>query len=536
MSETVTVFADRTIYPYIPMATTRTRSLLLGLGLLTAGTAYAAQSYDTTNAGWTPMVTMWGSGDTQVALKSLNRLTQTFETFLHKTEVDKPTQKFIDKAFKEFENFDLKGFHDLLPDQRNNRRELHVRGELGSGKYLVSRAEPNSKYEVGLDSGRNGLAEMSLLIHGKHRETKEHDSLIVGGRWGLGIGQLSYGALMDAGHDLSRLAATGDPRPEGAGEKAAPSGGSIAKIKQTNPGLGAEDLEILAILYEAYPALGDLLQGVGRLEDVRAADTGAGYYHITARMRAEPDRLKAKYPNFSKHIKKLSDVLNAKVRVLDDQGRDIVRLTVDSEKLLFGVECYIKDGQVLPFDDNQVYESEPLDRLAASLKEPKVLINARLNILGIIFNLKGLKLDAKYDAHETYTIADASITTMPKIKVEGRALGIFSPGFLDVFIPSNIQSITEDFFRLAVKGNDGKGFDAHVELGSRAPNGPGVLAITASVEALESFIIKIGGGIITDRLLMNKRAETEAKQLAADLHDAFVKDLARFEKKVGGAG
>ncbi len=518
------------------MATTRTRSLLLGLGLLTAGTAYAAQSYDTTTAGWTPMVTLWGSGDTQVALKSLNRLTQAFETFLHKTEVDKPTQKFIDKAFKEFENFDLKGFHDLLPDERNGRRELHVRGELSSGKYVVGRAEATSKYEVGLDTGRSGLAEMSLLIHGKHRKTKEQDSLIVGGRWGLGLGQLSYGALMEAGRDLSRLATTGDPRPEGTGEKAAPGAAAVSKIKQSNPGLGAEDIETLAILYEAYPALGDVLQTVGRLEDVRTTESEKGYFHITTRMRAEPDRLKAKYPNFAKHVKKLGDVLNAKVRVLDDQGRDIVRLTVDSEKLLFGVECYVKDGQVLPFDDNQVYDSDPLDTLAASLKAPKVQITARLNILGIIFNLKGLRLDAKYDAHETYTIADASITTMPKIKVEGRALGIFSPGFLDVFIPSNIQSITEDFFRLAVKGNDGKGFDAHVELGSRSAGGPGVLAITASVEALESFIIKIGGGIITDRLLMNKRAETEAKQLAADLHDAFVNDLARFQKKVGGAG
>ncbi len=536
MSETVTVFAHRTIYAYTHMATTRTRSLLLGLGLLTAGTAYAAQSYDTTTAGWAPMVTLWGSGDTQVAVKSLNRLTQAFETFLHKTEVDQPTQKFIDKAFKEFEDFDLKGFHALLPDERNGRRELHVRGELSGGKYVVTRADANSAYQVGLSSGRNGLADMSLLIHGNHRKTKEQSSLVVGASWGLGLGDLSYGALMGAGRDLSRLATTGDPRPEGTGEKASPGSAAVAKIKSSNPGLGAEDVETLAILYEAYPALGEVLQAVGRLEDVRSTESDKGYYHITARMRAEPDRLKAKYPNFAKHVKKLGDILNAKVRVLDDQGRDLVRLTVDSEKLLFGVESYVKDGQVLPFDDNQVYDNDPLDPLAASVKEPKVLINARLNILGIIFNLKGLRLDAKYDAHETYTIADANIRTMPKIKVEGRALGIFSPGFLDVFIPGNIQSITEDFFRVAVKGNDGKGFDAHAELGSKTPGGPGVITVNASVEALESFIIKIGGSIITDRLLMNKKAETEAKALAAEIHDAFVNDLARFKKKVGGAG
>ena len=121
-----------------------TRSILLGLGLLSAGTALAAASYDTTIAGWDPMVTMWsqGTGDTGVALKALNQLTTAYEAFLHKTEVDAPTQKFIDKALKEFEDFDLKGFYKLLPDERNGRRELHVKGELSGSKYLVSRAQP----------------------------------------------------------------------------------------------------------------------------------------------------------------------------------------------------------------------------------------------------------------------------------------------------------------------------------------------------------------------------------------------------------
>ena len=115
------------------MTAKSTRSLLVGLGLLSAGTAYAATSYDTTIAGWNPMVTLWsaGSGDTETALKALNRLTGAYEAFLHKTEVDAPTQKFIDKALKEFEDFDLEGFYKLLPDERNGRRELHVKGALG---------------------------------------------------------------------------------------------------------------------------------------------------------------------------------------------------------------------------------------------------------------------------------------------------------------------------------------------------------------------------------------------------------------------
>ena len=35
---------------------------------------------------------------------------------------------------------------------------------------------------------------MSLLIHGKQRESKDQESLAAGMRLGLGVGQLSYGA------------------------------------------------------------------------------------------------------------------------------------------------------------------------------------------------------------------------------------------------------------------------------------------------------------------------------------------------------
>ncbi|MFT3925006.1 MAG: hypothetical protein QM778_20895 [Myxococcales bacterium] len=519
------------------MNPTQTRAILLALGLSAVGTAYAAAANDTTIAGWTPLVTMWGAGDTGVAVKSLDRLTRAFETFLHKTEVDKPTQKFIDKAWKEFEDFDLKGFQALLPDERAGRRELTVKGELSGDKYMVIKTDGDPKYNVGLDTGRNGLADMSLLLHGKQRETKDNSSLLFGIRWGLGVGQLSYSSLIESGHDLARLATDGDPRGASATDKPAPSAATISKIKSVNPGLGAEDINVLAVLYEAFPALGEeLVSNIGRAEDIQDAQNEGNYHHIKMRIRAEPDRLKNKYPNFAKHVKKLKDVLTTTLRVLDDQGRDLVRLHIDSEKLLFGCELYIRDGQVLPFDDNQVYESEPLDPLAANLKHPQVMINARLNMLGIIVNVKGLRVESNYDVHGTYVSNDGWVRQMPKVKVEGRALGLFSPGFLDVFISSNIQQITEDFFRMAVKGNDGKGVTWHAELGSRSEGQPGVFSVVASAEALESWIIKFGGSVAVDRLLMNEKAEQEAKQLAADLHDAFVRDFKRFQTKAGGAG
>ena len=390
---------------------------------------------------------------------------------------------------------------------------------------------------MGLDS-RNGLADMSLLIHGKQRETKEHDSLMAGMRFGLGVGQLSYGRLMEAGRALSRLATTGDPRgSEATGDKPEPSAASVSQdqAEQSRTRRGRHRQSWPSSMRRT-PRSAMPCRAVGRLEDVQAVETN-GYYHITTRMRAEPDRLKAKYPNFAKHMKKLNDVLLAKVRVLDDQGRDVIRLTVDSEKLLFGVECYVKDGQVLPFDDNQVYESEPLDTLAGFAQVAQGVGSGSPQHAGH-------HRQPEEPAHRLrvrrarLVHGDRLVTSRPCPRSRSRAAhSVCSrPGFLDVFISSNIQEITEEFFKVAVKGNDGKGVESHIELGSRTDGAPGVFSMTASLEVMESWIIKFGGSVVTDRLMMNKKAEDEAKQLAADLHDAFVKDLGRFEKKVGGAG
>ncbi len=96
------------------------QGLTLALGLTAVGTVYAAQSSDTTIAGWTPFVTMWGSGNSDTAVKALRRITTAFEAFLHRTEIDKPTQSFIDKSWKELEDFDLEGLY-WLPAGRSWR-------------------------------------------------------------------------------------------------------------------------------------------------------------------------------------------------------------------------------------------------------------------------------------------------------------------------------------------------------------------------------------------------------------------------------
>jgi hypothetical protein len=509
-------------------------SLCLGLGLVVASTSYAAMSLDTNLAGWKPVVTLWG-GEPSEAIRTLDKVTHALDATIHRYEIDEPTQKFINGVIKELEDFDLDGLYKLLPDERSGHRELNVKGALYGDRYRIGRAEPGSAYFVGMAGPRNGLADMSLFVRAQQKEGNKHDTLLLDGSAGLGVGPLSYRSLVEAQRELLRLVTSGHPAPD-ASQPLPISGLAREAVREMNPGLGEEDLRALALLFDAYPTLAKALTQLGRVEDVQTASQAGNYHHITTRLRGEPKRLEKKYPALAKHAKKLSDVLFAKARLLDDRGRDLVRVTLDSEKLVATIECYVRDGLLLPFDGRQVYENEPLDPLGTTLERAQVRIDARVNMLGIVVNAKNLRVDARYKAHDSYASAAVSMTTVPSLKVEGRALGLFAPGFLDLFIPSNMQDITEEFFRVAAKGHGGKGVHARGELGAQHAGAPGVIAGSAGAEIMDTFLVKFAGGLVANRLMINEKEKDEAVKLAAELHDAFVVDLTAFKKRMAGLG
>lgn len=494
-----------------------------------AATAHAAQLDSAALGGWKPVVTLWG-GDVQGAIQTMDKVTQALDAAIHRYDIDKPTQKFIDGVLDELHDFDLDGVYKLLPDERNGGRELNVKGALVGDRYLIGRAEPGSKYFVSMTGPRSGLADFSLQVHAEQRESREVDSLVVGANAGLGIGPLSYRHATEAQRELLRIVTTGNADPNATA--ALPKSGLAREaVRETNPGLGEEDIDALALLMDAYPTLARALIDLGRVEDVRVADTGKNYFHITTRMRAEPKRMEKKYPSLAKYSRRLNDILTAKVRLLDDQGRDLARFAVDSEKLQVAIEVYVRDGMLLPFDDNQVYENDPFDPMVEGARKFSATANARINMLGIVVNLKNLRGDALYEAHDSYASATATMNKVPKVKVEGRALGLFSPGFLDIFIPSNIQDITEQFFTVLAKGNDGKGLHGKGALGAKTNGGPGAISGSGSVEIMDTFLVKLAGGLVAKRLVPDDKVKDDGIKLASDLHDAFKQDLATFKKR-----
>ncbi|MFM2418716.1 MAG: hypothetical protein RL385_3439 [Pseudomonadota bacterium] len=519
------------------MRLTRFRSALAGTLLLSAAGAGAAlAAYDTTEVGWTPIVKLFGHGDAKAAVEKLDVVTKAYAAALNHTEIDKPTQQFMDDSLEQLEDFDLEGFHGLLPEERNGGRELWVRGELQGSKFIVRRADGSKNFRVGLRGPRKGLGDFSEVIRSKMLETSDGDerSFLINIRAGLGIGKLRWDDAIAAAADFGRIVSTADVRAGSAGGPEA-SSTAKAKVKQLHPSLNAEDAAPLALLFDAFPALSEALSQMGRVEDVRTVTAGKDYTQVKVKLKGLPERFAQKHEDFAKHAKKLGKFANIDLNWADAQGRSLMKWKIDSESLTIVVDCYVKDGQLLPFTGAKVFSDEPIDPMSDQLARTRAIITARLQLLGVVVKIKNLKSDLFYTPKGTYAEMASATTAMPSdVEVEGAALGFVPTGLIDAFIPGNIRSLTMDFLRVATKGNEKKGVVLSGTLGAEQPGGDAVIEAGLDIEALDNNLVKIGVSMVNHRLIPKDDVIQDIKSYLGEVHDAFVKDLGRYRGRVGG--
>ncbi|MET0344166.1 MAG: hypothetical protein ABW252_24335 [Polyangiales bacterium] len=502
--------------------------LTLLLLALPAGSVFAyAVANDAVLAGWSPLVRLFGHGDAGQSVREMRRLTKAFEVALHHKSVDKPTQEFIDDTMDDLESFDLGGFHDRLPEKRGESRELWVRGDLKGERYFVRRAD-DRKFQVSLKGARTELAAMSTLL--RSTPSTGHggrSSFLVGARFGLGIGAFEWDSATQAIGEFVRLLSVEDVDGR---RVEAQSEGALARTRALHPKLSPEDYEVLSLLFGAYPQLSETLSRLGRVDNVRTTWPSKSYQQVVVQLTGDTDRFGKHYPALAKHLAKLDQIAKLDIRWQDGEGRSLLNAKVDSDKLTITVECYVKQGKLLPFKGVKVYDDTPLDYLSEAFDGTKILVDARLKLLGVVIKLDDLKLDNWYQPHGTYAEFGTSMRTVPGIHVEGAALGFVPTALVDAFIPGNIESVTRNFLEVAAKGNKEKGVVAGFALGAAERGGNGVLEAGIDVEALDNFMVKLAVGMVNDRLIPNDSAVKDATQFATDLHDSFVKDLGRFAK------
>ncbi len=512
---------------------------LLTFASVSAGLAVTAFALDASSAlgrGWTPLVAMYGEGDTARAVTSLRAANKATDTILARTEMDAATEKFVAQSWEELSDFHLDDFYELLPHKDGAWREIGVTGAITGPAFRIRQVDVSKPFQVTLQGPRKNLADFSVHLRAKPTRTiGEHNAFLMQVRAGFGIGSISWSALTQALTSTLSLVSTGDPRP-GSTAPLLSSEGARARMHTLHPKLAAEDLEIMGVLHDAFPSTSEAVGEIARIDDLRVVSTGKDYSKVRLSARLLPDRIKNHYPLFAKHLKKLDELAHAKIRWVDTRGRSVLEAEIDTKALSAVIECYVKNGMLLPFTRDGVAADEPIDPMGNALAQSRLVIDAKLKMLGLVIHLDRLRTDLKYASDGSTAHVKAAVTTLPGIRVEGAALGFVPSGLIDAFIPGNIEGLTRDFFDTAVRGNEGKGIAIAVDVGAPQPGQAGAVEVGVGVEALDNFMVKMGVGIVNQRMVPDEDESQDIDRLNLRMHQAFSRDFERFAARAKAPG
>lgn len=474
--------------------------------------------------GWQPPVAFAGQGDEKRAVNALREISSLQKVMLSNTRFDEQTEQFVDGLWASFERFDLKKFYDLLPERKGDWHYLQVHGVVENGRYNVG-PQVTSQYKNG--DRPNDFGEVAVLV--KAREMKgPRETYLVDTNVSIGMGTVGWPAVAQAVEETLRIVVKGDNAYSGS---ASWQEGEVYRKRVTamNASLGKEDIEILAPLWAAFPAQWDLLATLGHFDDVVVEDVpGADYKKLNARFVINPDKMKNGYPALASHLSNLGSLNKTDLRAVGEQG-DVFRVSLDSEKLMARFEAYVKDGYLMPVKDGKV-GAQPLTEMFKKPWHLDLLAEARMKILGVVTDMKDMRISLDFTPTENGAKTVASMTRVPDVKVSGNALGIMPTAVIDVLMPSNIDSLMRDFLRVMCEGNGGEGLVTSIEYSQPQGASLATLDTQTTFEGLNNFFVQFGMGIVNDRIIPDPQVSVDLRKLMFDTHQAFSQDLEAYSR------
>ncbi|SFM36174.1 hypothetical protein [Marinobacter zhejiangensis] len=496
-------------------------------------TSLLAAPTETVQWGWRPPVELAGEGEPEAAVRQLRHYIQLQRLVMERTDYHDQTRAFVDDLWESLESFDLEGFYQLLPEQQAPWRALTVYGEVGPDQYHIG---PEPRLRPGSD--QPGLGDFRAEVRAREIDAEDATHYLLDANVGIGLGNVGWPSVVRAAEEALRMVGgqeTGQVTPrltDLEGTLARDSGGELEVYRRQarglNPALSEAELDLLAPVWASYPQMWQLVSGLGTLDDLLIVDEGEpGYRQVHGVFTLHPQRLANAYPDLARYLERLDSLVKAELNLYDEYGR-LIRVGVDSERLQGTLSMVVRDGQVVPVR----YEKPVAEAPRFDPREPRQLrahVDARLDVLGIIAEVEGMSFEIAYEPTAQGARFVAQGRSVPRVGVGGRALGVLPASIIDVVLPKRIDQLMRDFLTVACEGNSQQGITGIVEVGGGAGE-PGQLQLAAAFEGLDNFFVRIGMGIINNRVIPGERVSEDLKNLVNDAHQAFSSDLDQFER------
>ena len=236
------------------------------------------------------------------------------------------------------------------------------------------------------------------------------------------------------------------------------------------------------------------------------------------------------YPEIGKLLNVLKGMILIRSRVIDEQGRQMGTLEVDSQKKLVTLRFRTFNGRLLPMRPNP--QSEPYNGFSLLDKDRhqfQVISDIHVSVTGLQFDIEGLQMVLDHSNGDHGLYLKASMKQSPQaVAVSGRAFGFLPVWLIDLLIPSNVEEIISDYFETLANSNDGRG--AEVELGSLPPKiGANSLWLRAEADITSNGTGKIGFNFQREMPVDRQKLLTQIQAFRKQFWHAFYQDYRRMK-------
>jgi hypothetical protein len=501
------------------------KSIISGLLLTLAVTSASyAVSPEVVDRGWAASVQLTGEGNSELAVERMKDMADLQKTVFNGLQFHEQTQTFVDEMWDNLESFNLSHFYEMLPEQDGEWRQLRVYGARSGQQYRVG---PDPK-AVGVKSSGvpSAMGDMSAVVRAKKVDGNLGDHYLLRNTVQLGVGEMRWPSVQQAAQETFRVVVDGAPsfKQNGSQKSVQQYRDNVIRM---NPHLGSEDVDIIAPLWASFPAMWDLLSHLGSIEDVVYHDLNKPYRQLKVSFVVDPEKMEDYYPHISDHLLSMDRLFQGSFRLEDHRG-ELLTAELDSKHLRGSFQAFIADGRIVPvkggkvvLDAPEIEDNKPWNFTAH--------MNSTMTILGVVTHVNNARAKVQFLSQPNGAKIVGQLSDVPDIRVQGNALGFMPTSMIDVVLPKNLDEIIEEFIAVACKGNEGKGILLGAQFEQAQDGETSNLILKSAFEGLDNFFVRIGMGIVNDRVLPDPKVSDEVRKLIFDTQEAFASDLKGFE-------
>lgn len=482
--------------------------------------------------GWNPFLQLGaghGEASYAMAMAKIAGWSELSGSLLYHFSPDAETEKFFGSVFSQLNNFDLSGVYGMIPGERTPEgwKAITFEGRQEGAAYVLrTHAAQEGMRPTGSFTERGAFASQVRI-----RPARMDPETFLGDlHLKVGLADTTTDQLLALAQEV--LAIFEQARnPENL------EGLLWAKplVAAEFPKLEEEDLRTLLLLERSFPTIFHTNKKLFDLQDVvhyEREEGGRAYTRLCLDVSLRRKEFGYKYPRFADYLDRVEELLDVRFVLKDEEHRPLVTAEYKTSDFSMRWNALIADGGLLPMSaSGKPAGRDPISPTELSRMRFEVEVTLSSNFSGLKVDVEEMVFHGELTREPKRLVVTTTFDEKPKVsKVSGRAYGLVPSWLIDVFIPSNIDTLIDDFLGVITEGNGGRGLETRWVFSSFSPD-RNVLEMRGTSEILDNTFVQIGFRLFNKRLMPDDEVLAEIIRLLRTNYAAFQKDFARFKER-----